>query len=92
MNLIESYKLCYIILHLSCFISSAGIDFFPPSVSSFFLAQVDINDATAQQQRDTQPGQDEAVTKASRAQLLGVGEDFRDVERVDESSRKSGQT
>lgn len=52
---------------------------------------MDVYKPATKQQRDTHPGQDEAVTKASWQQLSGVLEDFFMVQRVDESGRKHSQ-
>lgn len=43
---------------------------------SLFLAQVNVYDTTAQQQRDTHPGQDEAVAEVSWSQFFGAGKDL----------------
>lgn len=52
---------------------------------------MDVDDAAAKQQGDADPGQDEAVTKASGQQFSGVLEDFFVVQRVDERRRKHSQ-
>lgn len=43
---------------------------------SLFLAQVNVYDTATQQQRDTHPGQDETVAKASWGQLFGGRKNF----------------
>lgn len=53
---------------------------------------MDIQDSADQEQRDTQPGQDEAVAKVSFAQISGVIQDLLSVEGENEAAGKVCET
>lgn len=70
----------------------AGLSVGPSGCGVCFLAQVDIDNPTAEQQGNTHPGQDEAVAEMTIIPLLGVLEDLFSLESVDQDSCKCGQT
>lgn len=59
---------------------------------SFPLTQVNIYDATAEQERDTHPGHNEAIPKMPQTGVRGSTQDVRVVQSVDEGRRKGSET
>lgn len=59
---------------------------------SLLFAQVGVEGSTEQEQRDTDPGQDEAVPKVSSALVSGTIQDLLPVEGEDEAGGKVRET